>query len=630
MSNSFKNLPLQRKLSITLLLTITAFALISYAILSGVITPAFQDLELSAARTDLVRAERAIDADLENLSAITADWAPWDDIYEYVSGQFPGFEKSNLVRPTLANLNLDMMAVYALDSELKWSQMLIDTVEHDIDELGILSPGDAAFEFLTKHSRESERRIGIVRTALGPMLVSSQPILRSDVTGPIAGTVVMAQFMDRSRLMRLRERTEVDIEWFYIENTGRHTPDIDVTAFGEDSIKIDASELVISSYTLLPDIFGEPLLVLGADTPREISNLGAQTVKAAMLFLLSAGVLVAIVTWFLLHKTILTPIASLADHMNKIRKSGDLSANLSLASGDEIGLLAGQFDILTSEVHEARKALLAHSFKAGKADTAAEVLHNIRNAMTPMINGIDRLMRGFKAVDDLRIGEATEQLMDPECEPDKAAKFVEYINASFKHVKHVNAEASDDMKIVMSQARQIKSILVDQEKFANVAPIAEKIVVNEVVGEAAQVIPKESKSVISVDLDDDLDRYCVLAHRTGLLQILGNLILNAYESIERGNQSDGRISLSANDAVIDDKAMICLTIRDNGCGFSEEICKRIFRRGYTSKREGDASGLGLHWCANAVSSMGGRISAESPGTGQGAEFHVLLPAAQGG
>ena len=301
-----------------------------------------------------------------------------------------------------------------------------------------------------------------------------------------------------------------------------------------------------------------------------------------------------------------------------------------LEVGDEVGALAAQFDILTSEVHEARKALLAQSFKAGKADTAAEVLHNIRNAMTPMINGIDRLMRGFKAVDDLRIGEATEQLMSPECEPDKAAKFIEYINASFKHVKNVNADASEDMKIVMSQARQIKAILVDQEKFANIAPIAEKIVVNEVVGEAAQVIPKESKSVISLDLDNDLDRYCVLAHRTGLLQILGNLILNAYESIERGNGSDGRISLSADDAVIDDKAMIRLTIRDNGCGFSEEICKRIFRRGYTSKREGDASGLGLHWCANAVSSMGGRISAESPGTGQGAEFHVLLPAAQGG
>jgi len=630
MSNGFAQLPLQRKVSITLLLTITAFALISYAILSGVITPAFENLELSAAKTDLVRAEHAINNDLENLSAITADWAPWDDIYQYVSGEFPGFEKSNLVRPTLANLNLDMMAVYALDSELKWSQMLIDTVEHDIDELGILSPGDAAFEFLTKHSRENERRIGIVRTALGPMLVSSQAIVRSDYTGPIAGTIVMAQFMDRSRLERLRERTEVDIEWFYIENTGRHTPDIDANVFSEEPIKIDANELVISSYMLLPDIFGEPLLVLGADTPRDITGLGERTVNAAMLFLLSAGVLVSIVMWFLLRKTILTPIGSLTDHMNEIRKSGDLSANLDMDTGDEVGALAVQFDNLTSEVHDARQALLAQSFKAGKADTAAEVLHNIRNAMTPMINGIDRLMRGFKAVGDLRIGEATEELMNPECEPKKAAKFAEYINASFEHVKKSNADAVDDMNIVMSQAQQIKAILVDQEKFANVAPIAENIVVNEVVGEAAQVIPKESKSVISVDLDDDLDRYRVLAHRTGLLQILGNLILNAYESIERGNRSDGRISLSADDAVLDDKAMIRLTIRDNGCGFSEDICKRIFRRGFTSKCEGDASGLGLHWCANAVASMGGRISAKSPGTGQGAEFHVLLPAAQGG
>ncbi len=150
------------------------------------------------------------------------------------------------------------------------------------------------------------------------------------------------------------------------------------------------------------------------------------------------------------------------------------------------------------------------------------------------------------------------------------------------------------------------------------------------VGEATHVIPKEAKSSISVDLDDDLNRYRVLAHRTGLLQILGNLILNAYESIERGQQSDGRISLSAIDTVIDDQAMVRLTVRDNGTGFSEDVCKRIFRRGFSSKREGDASGLGLHWCANAVSSMGGRISAESPGTGQGAEFHVLLPAAQGG
>jgi two-component system NtrC family sensor kinase len=75
--------------------------------------------------------------------------------------------------------------------------------------------------------------------------------------------------------------------------------------------------------------------------------------------------------------------------------------------------------------------------------------------------------------------------------------------------------------------------------------------------------------------------------------------------------------------------MIRVTVRDNGKGFSSEVGPRIFERGFTSKANGQSNGLGLHWCANAVSSMGGRIFAESPGQGEGAEFHVLLPAAQG-
>ena len=67
-------------------------------------------------------------------------------------------------------------------------------------------------------------------------------------------------------------------------------------------------------------------------------------------------------------------------------------------------------------------------------------------------------------------------------------------------------------------------------------------------------------------------------------------------------------------------------VRDNGTGFEEDVRNRVFQRGYTSKGEGATTGLGLHWCANAVASMGGRIFADSQGEGQGAEFHVLLPA----
>jgi signal transduction histidine kinase len=194
----------------------------------------------------------------------------------------------------------------------------------------------------------------------------------------------------------------------------------------------------------------------------------------------------------------------------------------------------------------------------------------------------------------------------------------------------VNAEASEDMKVILSQARQVEGILSDQEKFTNIAPVVENLVVDDVIEEATHIIPKETSTEIDVNVDEDLSNYRVRAHRVGLLQVLGNLMLNAQESIERAKAPNGRISLSASDTVLGNQKMVQLTVRDNGCGFDEDVRNRIFQRGFTSKSKGSTTGLGLHWCANAVASMGGRIFADSQGEGKGAEFHVLLPAAQGG
>jgi C4-dicarboxylate-specific signal transduction histidine kinase len=113
------------------------------------------------------------------------------------------------------------------------------------------------------------------------------------------------------------------------------------------------------------------------------------------------------------------------------------------------------------------------------------------------------------------------------------------------------------------------------------------------------------------------------------LQVLGNVILNAYEAIKRCPSGSGRIQLQARAETVGDQPMVRVTVSDTGCGFDPQASSKIFQRGYSSKR-GHMSGLGLHWCANALAGMGGRIVAESAGPGNGAEFHVLLPAAQGG
>ncbi len=628
MSNRHASLPLQRKVALTLLLTISAFAAISYLILSKLIAPAFEGLELEAARSDLVRARQAMHSDIRNLQAITADWAPWDDNYDYVLGQNPGFKRSNLDVPTVVNLDLNFMAFYALDSRLVWDLLLVAGEVRDPQELGIFHESDPAFAKLTHHDGPASEMVGIITTKLGPMIVSSLPITQSNNLGPVAGAMVMARLLDDSHLAILRERTEVNVGWTpYAEF--EQQPPLDVVQFDEDDTHVHVNDRFIVNEVILKDIFGAPALVMRTETPRSVSSLGSQTMKAAMMFLLLAGLVLTAVMWYLLRSTILAPIERLAGHMAKIRKSGDLSQQLAISGDDEVGSLATQFNRLTAEVHETRKALLFQSFKAGKADTAAEVLHNIRNAMTPLLNGVERIAKAFRVADDLRVNDATEQLRATDCPLERREKLLQYIEVSFEHIRNSNSEATDDMRIVMSQARQVEDILADQEKFAIDSPATENISVDEVVGEAAHVIPKDAKNTIRVEFDDELQGLRVHAHRIGLLQVMGNLILNAYESIQRASQKKGQIFLTARPELVEDQAMVRLTVLDNGTGFEGDAKTKVFQRGFTSKGEGDSTGLGLHWCANAVAGMGGRISAESDGAGKGARFHVLLPIAQG-
>ena len=631
MSNGVAQRSLQEKVSITLLGVMGVLAVLSFIVLKEVVAPAFDELELNEAKTNLNRAEKAIANDLENLSAITGDWALWDDAYDYVTGEYPAFEDSNLDRPTLTNLDLALLAVYDVDANLIWGQVDNGGSTDGVSVLGILDPGTETANYLITHTDLQGHEDGLLHTDLGPMLISSWPVIRSDGTGPIAGTMIMGQLLDDDRLARLRERTEVMLNWRALGSNlavlSAFKPPLNGPGTGTMHHVSTDQEIVSSG--LLVDLFNAPLLLLDVSTPRQISALGQSTVNGALLFLTITGLIVAAVAWLLLRNVIVLPLEGLAKHITGIRKSGDLSQRLNDPRTDEIGSLANEFDKLTDELHEARKLLLDQSFKAGKADNAAEVLHNIRNAMTPLINSIDRLTKDLNVTDGLKVRQAVDELTGDDCPADRAGKLLQYIESAFSHIEGTNRNAGENLGVASKQARQVEAILVDQEKHAKVSPVIENLPLNELLDEAVLVIPKSASSNIELDLVNGVAQYTVRAHRVGLLQVLGNLILNAYESIQRSQSDSGRIELSAVTESIENQPMVRLTVSDTGCGFDENFKQKIFQRGFSSKH-GHLSGLGLHWCANALAGMGGRIQAESRGPGQGAEFHVLLPAAQGG
>jgi C4-dicarboxylate-specific signal transduction histidine kinase len=113
-------------------------------------------------------------------------------------------------------------------------------------------------------------------------------------------------------------------------------------------------------------------------------------------------------------------------------------------------------------------------------------------------------------------------------------------------------------------------------------------------------------------------------NRITLTQVIGNLMVNAAESIRSSDVADGLITVTGSRDTVEGRDMIHLEVSDNGEGVAPDAMNSLFQRGFSTKKE-KKGGIGLHWCANSIIAMGGKIHATSAGRGQGATFHLLLP-----
>ena len=107
-----------------------------------------------------------------------------------------------------------------------------------------------------------------------------------------------------------------------------------------------------------------------------------------------------------------------------------------------------------------------------------------------------------------------------------------------------------------------------------------------------------------------------------LREAVDNLVSNAIKYSPVGGNIE--LSMESND---DDTV---INVKDEGAGFSQADISRLFGRfqRLSAKPTGGESstGLGLSIVKRIVELHGGRVSAESPGSGRGATFTIRLPA----
>ena len=69
---------------------------------------------------------------------------------------------------------------------------------------------------------------------------------------------------------------------------------------------------------------------------------------------------------------------------------------------------------------------------------------------------------------------------------------------------------------------------------------------------------------------------------------------------------------------------VAIHFTDNGAGMTDDIMKKIFNYGFTTKPPGKGSGMGLYMCKYIIELHGGDIKVKSK-VGDGTTFTILMP-----
>ncbi len=297
--------------------------------------------------------------------------------------------------------------------------------------------------------------------------------------------------------------------------------------------------------------------------------------------------------------------------------------------------------LLEAQMEERRRAererdamqadLLSTARKAGMAEIATSVLHNIGNALNSVNIAAEQaraIVQASKIKDVAKLADLLDQHRDDLgafVTSDERGRLVPVFVRKLSGVLVREQErATQELDELTRMVDHVKDILTWQQSYAGVAGFTEEIAPSVLVEDALRIARVErTRDHIAIEKDiADLPALRVERHK--VVQILVNLISNARHAIQGAGREQGVITVKVRRQ---GSSEVAFEIADNGVGISPENMARLFQYGFTTRSEGH--GFGLHSCALTATELGGKLNAASEGAGKGARFTLTLPLEDG-
>jgi signal transduction histidine kinase len=280
-----------------------------------------------------------------------------------------------------------------------------------------------------------------------------------------------------------------------------------------------------------------------------------------------------------------------------------------------------------AKLEKVHRELVDASRRAGMAEVATGVLHNVGNVLNSVNVSSNLISERVKASQVTRVGKVAQLLSEQSgnlgrffTEDDRGRQLPSYVAKLAEHLIREQQTLLDESESLARNVDHIKEIVVTQQSYAKRAGIIETIAVTELVEDALRIhtqaylrhgvtVRKEFEPTPPITTD-----------RHKVLQILVNFLSNAKYACDEGPTAEKQVTIRVARAGAD---RVRIEVSDNGVGVLPENLKKIFSHGFTTRRSGH--GFGLHSGALAAKELGGSVAVRSEGSGKGATFIVELP-----
>jgi signal transduction histidine kinase len=331
--------------------------------------------------------------------------------------------------------------------------------------------------------------------------------------------------------------------------------------------------------------------------------------RRAVVVLLSLFLVTLLISAVVLFINILPlrRIKSLTEMTEGIAR-GDYQRRVDIPSGDEIGLLAKDFNRMAHALGERDKRL-------------AQQRQELEEAYRELQDNSDRLLRSERLA---AIGRIAAQITHEIRNPLNAIGLnLELLEEDIELLPE-SEEPRAVLQATMAQVEHLTSITEEYLRFARLpTPQLEMAQANEMLQELMEFLSEEMNNQEvhwALELEPGLPDipFDVRQIRQSIL----NLVRNAMEAASM--HKDAHIWLRTRVEPFGEagKPHVCIEIEDNGEGIPPEKLSRIFEPFFSTKEEG--SGLGLYLTQQIIASHDGNICAESDAS-YGTRFLIRLP-----